>query len=146
VQQPLAQYDDGSDSEGTMLRKRALKVVLVLVGLIFIAGVYPLVTSVRDGWRANKEDPLPMGISLYVAQGIFLLLAARDPSANRGVINFAAWLNIAHAGVMTVMSIHLPNERQDLLVASAVFAGIGVILIALNPSKQSVEKAPATVA
>ena len=129
-----------------MLRKRALKVVLVLVGLIFIAGVYPLVTSVRDGWRANKEDPLPMGISLYVAQGIFLLLAARDPSANRGVINFAAWLNIAHAGVMTVMSIHLPNERQDLLVASAVFAGIGVILIALNPSKQSVEKAPATVA
>jgi len=129
-----------------MLRKRALKVVLVLVGLIFIAGVYPLVTSVRDGWRANKEDPLPMGISLYVAQGIFLLLAARDPSANRGVINFAAWLNIAHAGVMTVMSIHLPNERQELLVASAVFAGIGVILIALNPSKQSVEKAPATVA
>src|SRR5215469_36437 len=127
-----------------MLRKRALKVVLVLVGLIFIAGVYPLVTSVRDGWRANKEDPLPMGISLYVAQGIFLLLAARDPSANRGVINFAAWLNIAHAGVMTVMSIHLPNERLDLLVATAVFAGIGVILIALNPPRQSVEKASAT--
>jgi len=127
-----------------MLRKRALKVVLVLVGLIFIAGVYPLATSVRDGWRANKEDPLPMGISLYVAQGIFLLLAARDPPANRGVINFAAWLNIAHAGVMTVMSIHLPNERLDLLVASAVFAGIGVILIALNPPRQSVEKASAT--
>ena len=129
-----------------MLRKRALKVVLVLVGLIFIAGIYPLVTSVRDGWRANKEDPLPMGISLYVAQGIFLLLAARDPSANRGVINFAAWLNIAHAGVMTVMSIHLPNERQDLLIASAVFAGIGVVLIALNPPRQSVDKASAAVA
>jgi hypothetical protein len=126
-----------------MLRKRALKVVLILVGLVFIAGVYPLVASVRDGWRANKEDSLPMGISLYVAQGIFLLLAARDPSANRGVINFAAWLNIAHASVMTVMSIHLPNGRQDLLVASAVFAGIGVILIALNPPKQSVEKASA---
>src|SRR5215470_16703120 len=94
-----------------MWRKRVLKVVLVVERLIFVAGIYPLVTSVRDGWRANKEDPLPMGISLYVAQGIFLLLAARDPSANRGVINFAAWLNIAHAGVMTVMSIHLPNER-----------------------------------
>jgi len=59
-----------------------------------------------------------MGISLYVMQGIFLLLAARDPSANRGVITFAAWLNIAHAAVMTVMSIHLPHEHQDLLVAS----------------------------
>jgi hypothetical protein len=67
-----------------MRRERALKVVLVVVGLIFIAGIYPLITSVRDGWRANKEDPLPMGISLYVTQGIFLLLAARDPLANRG--------------------------------------------------------------
>ena len=80
-----------------MWRKRVLRVVLVVVGLIFIAGIYPLITSVRDGWRANKEDPLPMGISLYVTQGIFLLLAARDPMAHRAGIIFAAWLNIAHA-------------------------------------------------
>jgi hypothetical protein len=129
-----------------MWRKRVLKVVLVVVGLIFIAGVYPLVTSVRDGWRANKEDSLPMGISLYVTQGVFLLLASRDPLANRGVITFAAWLNIAHASVMTIMSIHLPNERQDLLVASAVFAVIGVVLIALAPAKQPVERSSAVVA
>ena len=129
-----------------MWRKRALRIVLVVVGLIFIAGIYPLVTSVRDGWRANKEDPLPMGISLYVTQGVFLLLASRDPLANRGVITFAAWLNIARAGVMTVMAIHLPNERQDLLVASAVFAAIGATLIALTPGKQSVEKASSVVA
>ena len=62
-----------------MLRERALRIVLVIVGLIFLAGVYPLITSIREGWQANKEDPLPMGISLYVMQGIFLLLAARDP-------------------------------------------------------------------
>lgn len=123
-----------------MRRERALKVVLVVVGLIFIAGIYPLTTSVRDGWRANKEDPLPMGISLYVTQGIFLLLAARDPLANRGVITFAAWLNIAHAGVMTVMAIHLPNERQDLLVASAVFGAIGAVLITLPPRTQPAER------
>ena len=123
-----------------MRRERALKVVLVVVGLIFVAGVYPLVTSVRDGWRANKEDPLPMGISLYVTQGIFLLLAARDPLVNRGVITFAAWLNIAHAGVMTVMAIHLPNERQDLLVASAVFGAIGAVLITLPPRTQPAER------
>jgi|SRR5580692_6916955 hypothetical protein len=116
-----------------MRRERALRIVLVIVGLIFLAGVYPLCTSIREGWQANKEDSLPMGISLYVMQGIFLLLAARDPSANRGVIRFAAWLNIAHAAVMTVMSIHLPHERQDLLVASAIFCLIGVILIALLP-------------
>jgi quinol-cytochrome oxidoreductase complex cytochrome b subunit len=85
-------------------------------------------------------------VSLYVTQGVFLLLASRDPLANRGVITFAAWLNIAHAGVMTFMSIHLPNERQDLLVASAVFAVIGVVLIALTPAKQPVERASGVVA
>src|SRR5215831_5180979 len=122
-----------------MWRKRVLKVVLVVERLIFVAGIYPLVTSVRDGWRANKEDPLPMGISLYVTQGVFLLLASRDPLANRGVITFAAWLNIAHAGIMTIMSIHLPNERRDLLVASAIFAVIGAVLIALLPAKRSLK-------
>jgi hypothetical protein len=100
-------------------------------------GVYPLVTSVRQGWQANKEDAEPMGISLYVMQGIFLLLSARHPVENRGVITFAVWLNIAHAAVMTVMAIHLPNERQDLLIASGVFALIGVGFIALLPAKQS---------
>jgi hypothetical protein len=48
-------------------------------------------------------------------------------------------LNIAHATVMTVMAVHLPNERQGLLIASAVFAGIGAVLILLAPAKQSGE-------
>jgi hypothetical protein len=46
-------------------------------------------------------------------------------------------LNIAHAAVMTVMAIHLPNERQDLPIGSGVFALVGVGLIALLPAKQS---------
>jgi hypothetical protein len=101
-----------------MRRERALKVVLVVVGLVFSAGIYPVVTSVRDGWQANKEDALPMMLSLYITLWIFLLLAERNPSANRSVIAFAAWANIAHGAVMAV---HLPNERGDLLIAAAVF-------------------------
>ena len=124
-----------------MKRDRALRILLVLFGLIFVAGVYPLITSVRSGWQANREDAEPMGLSLYVTMGIFLLVAARNPSANRGVIAFAAWLNIAHAAVMAVMAIHLPNERQDLLIASAVFAAIGAALILLPPPEQLSERA-----
>src|SRR2546427_535572 len=89
-----------------MNRERALKVVLVLVGLLFSAGIYPVVTSVRSGWEANKEDALPMMLSLYVTLGIFLLLAARNPSANRSVIAFAAWSSFAHAAVMAVFGGH----------------------------------------
>jgi hypothetical protein len=124
-----------------MNREKALKILLVLFGLIFVAGVYPLIASVRSGWQANKEDAEPMALSLYVTMGIFLLVAARNPSANRGVIAFAAWLNIAHAAVMAVMAIHLPNERQDLLIASAVFAAIGAALILLPPPEQLSERA-----
>ena len=118
-----------------MIRERALKVVLIVVGLIFTAGLYPIFTTVRDGWQANKEDATPMMLSLYVALGIFLLLAARNPAANRSVIIYGGWANIAHASVMTVMAIHLPNERADMLVASAVFAFIGFVLIALAPTR-----------
>ena len=124
-----------------MKRERALKGVLILLGLLFSAAIYPVVTSVRDGWQANKEDALPMMMSLYFTLGIFLLLAARNPAANRTVIAFAAWSSFAHGAVMAVMSIHLANERRDLLVAAAVFGAIGAVLIALAPAKQPVERA-----
>jgi hypothetical protein len=128
-----------------MWQERALKVVLVVVGLLFTAGIYPLVTSVRSGWQANKEDASPMMLSLYVTLGIFLLLAARNPSANRSVIAFAAWSSFAHAAVMAVMAVHLPNEREGLLGAAAVFGVIGAPLIALAPAKPSVERVSVAV-
>jgi len=120
-----------------MNRDKALRILLVLLGLLFTAGLYPLVTSIRDGWHANKEDALPMMLSLYITLGIFLLLAARNPSVNRSVISFAAWSSFAHGGVMAIMSTHLPNERGDLLVAAAVFGVIGAVLLALAPRKHA---------
>ena len=39
--------------EDTMIRERALKVALVLVGLLFLAGVYPVAV---DLWQANPSD------------------------------------------------------------------------------------------
>jgi len=127
-----------------MNRDKVLRILLILLGLTFTAAIYPLITSVRSGWQANQEDAEPMGLSLYVMMGIFLLLAARNPSANRGVITFAAWLNIAHAAVMAVMAVHLPNEREGLLIAAAVFGLIGAVLILLSPTSQLGEWATGT--
>ncbi len=127
-----------------MNRDKVLRILLILLGLTFTAAIYPLITSVRSGWQANQEDAEPMGLSLYVMMGIFLLLAARNPSANRGVITFAAWLNIAHAAVMAVMAVHLPNEREGLLIAAAVFGLIGAVLILLSPTSQLGERATGT--
>src|SRR2546426_4892715 len=80
--------------EGTMRRERLLKVVLVLVGLLFLALAYPLIMLVR------QEPALAMMLSLYVTLGVFLLLAARNPPANRSLIAFTAWSSFAHAAVM----------------------------------------------
>jgi len=127
-----------------MNRDKVLRILFILLGLTFTAAIYPLITSVRSGWQANQEDAEPMGLSLYVMMGIFLLLAARNPSANGGVITFAAWLNIAHAAVMAVMAVHLPNEREGLLIAAAVFGLIGAVLILLSPTSQLGERATGT--
>ena len=78
--------------------------------------------------------------------GIFLLLAARNPSAHRSVIAYAAWANIAHGAVMAVMAVHLANERRDLLIAAALFGAIGAALIALAPAKQAAERVSASIA
>jgi len=124
-----------------MIRQRALKVVLVLVGLLFSAAIYPVTMSL---WKMNESDyGDDMMLSLYFALGIFLLMAVRNPPANRSLIAFAAWSSFAHGAVMAVLAVHLANERRDLLSAVAVLVFIGVALIALAPAKQSGERASA---
>ena len=126
-----------------MWRERVLKVVLVLVGLLFLAGVYPLMMSL---WQQKQQDTEPMMLSVYVTLGIFLLLAARNPSANRSLIAFTAWSSIAHAAVMAVQSFYMASERGELLFAVAALGIIGVALIVLAPIKQSGERVSAAVA
>ncbi len=127
-----------------MTRERVLKVVLVLVGLLFSAGIYPLTMSLRKLNEADYGDD--MMLSLYVTLGVFLLMSVRKPSANRSLIAFAAWSSFAHGVVMAVLAVHIPKERTGLLIAVAVLVAIGVALIVLAPAKQSRELAPATAA
>ena len=122
-----------------MKRERVLKVVLVVLGLLFCAGVYPLVLM------AKEEPALAMMMSLYVTLGIFLLLAARNPSANRSLIGFTAWSSFAHATVMGVQAYLNFIARRELL-GVAIFIVIGVALIALAPARQPVERASTVAA
>jgi hypothetical protein len=55
--------------EGTMNRERTLKVALVLVGLLFSAGIYPMTMIL---WQRNQSDyGDAMMLSLYFTLGIF---------------------------------------------------------------------------
>ena len=118
-----------------MRRERALKVVLVVVGLIFFGLVYPLTMFVR------QEPALAMMLSVYVTLGIFLLLAARDPSANRSLIAFTAWSSFAHAALMAVQAFrHLIQSGELWGVAALII--IGIFLIVLAPGKTLIPTSP----
>jgi Family of unknown function (DUF6632) len=116
--------------EDTMTRERALKAVLVLVGLIFIALAYPMVLMFRP------EPALAMMLCVYATLGIFLLLAVRDPAAHCSLIAFTAWSSLAHAIIMGWQA-YLKIVQRGELIGVAVLAVIGVVLVVLAPSNQT---------
>ena len=119
-----------------MIRERALQVLLILSGLVCLAGLYPLSGALREGpaTTINRQDQMILGI--YISLGVFLLIAARNPRQHRTLILFAGWSTLAHDGVMIVQGIQYHDLRNDLL-GFAFIAVIGLALIALTPAKQA---------
>jgi len=121
-----------------MIRERALKVAMVLVGLLFVAGIYPVATAI---WQPSASDDAGdmMMLSLYIALGIFLLIAVRNPAAHRSLIAFAAWSSFAHAVVMSALAFQHQHasDRTGFLAGSAALVVIGVVLLALAPAKSA---------
>jgi len=112
-----------------MNREVALKVVLAVVGLLFIALGYPMLVFIR------QAPALSMQFSLYVTLGVFLLVAIRNPSGSRSVIAFTAWSSFAHAALMGTQACANMVASGEL-IGVAVLVIIGVVLIALAPPKQ----------
>jgi hypothetical protein len=112
-----------------MKRELALKIVLAVVGVLFLALVYPMAIFIR------QEPALSMMLSLYVTLGIFLLLAIRNPSGSRSVIAFTAWSSFAHAALMGSQALLNMISRVELIGVGALMV-IGAALIALAPLKQ----------
>ena len=114
-----------------MNRQRALKVVLVVVGLFFVAAVLPVAGGILHPEQSDTGDTMMM--SLYATLGVFLLLATRNPSAHRTIIAFTAWSSFAHALVMSLLGLRIPSDRYGFLIGSAILAVIGAILLVLAP-------------
>ncbi len=108
------------------MRLKALRGVLAVVGVLFLASGYPMVDSLR------REPALAMMLSLYVTLGIFLLLAIREPWKSRSVIAFAAWSSFAHAAVMGFQAWRGMVDRGEL-IGVGILLVVGVALVALRP-------------
>lgn len=108
-----------------MNRETILKIVLAVVGVLFLLMAYPMVVFVR------QEPALSMMMSVYATLGIFLLLAVRNPSAHRSLIAFTAWSSLAHAVLMGTQA-ELGMVARGELIGVAVIAVIGIVLLALR--------------
>ena len=116
------------------MRERALKVVLILVGLFFTAAIIPTWNGIR-GADPNTGDTMQMAI--YATLGVFLLLAVRNPIAYRSVIAFAAWSSFAHAVTMGSLGFEMPPLKTGFISASLILIVIGTALLVLLPRRRS---------
>ena len=118
-----------------MKRERMLQVAVGLLGLFYVALIYPLYTDLAHSkWLLEmKNECEPMFLSWFIALGPFLLLAARKPSSHRSLIAFAACQSLVHSSVMTIQTVEawkhgVHRDFTDVIVVGV----IGGILLALS--------------
>ncbi len=112
-------------------RLRALRYVLVVVGIIFIVGVFPLMLFWPSGWRWTpyQTEYEQMILGIYATLGVFLLVAARDPLRHLSLNWFTVVSSVVHGGIMAVQAAverfercHLTGDIPALFVVAAVLA------------------------
>jgi hypothetical protein len=112
-------------------RTRYLSAALIVVGLIFIFGIYPLTIIWPSGWawHAGQSHYLQMILGIYATLGVFLLIASRNPLANLSLIWFTIWSSVVHGGIMAAQALsdrqfmgHLWGDVLALFVVAAVLA------------------------
>ncbi len=113
---------------------RVLRITLLVLGVIFIVGIYPLTRLWPSGWAwtPSQSEYLQMILAIYATLGVFLLRAARDPLANLSLIWFTVWSSIVHALVMAVQALRDPAERGHLPGDVLVLLAVGVALALLT--------------
>jgi hypothetical protein len=94
-----------------------LKLALNVFGVVFIL-VYPLGMIWPSGWvwhGGQGQYYLQMICGVYAVLGVFLIAAARNPSAHRSLILFTVWSSIVHAAIMAVQAMHDGHELGHLV-------------------------------
>jgi len=117
-----------------------LRIALVAVGVIFLAGIYPLTIIWPAGWawhHTGQSMYLQMILGIYATLGVFLILASRDPLAHRSLIWFAIWSSVVHAAIMTVQAIAYPEHRGHLYGDVPALLIVAIVLALLMPRRST---------
>jgi len=117
-------------------RIKYLRIVLVLVGLTFTFGIWPLGIVWPSGWvwhEAGRSEYLEMILGIYATLGVFLMLAARDPMAHISLIWFAIWSSIVHGGIMGIQSVADSRHIGHLWGDVAALIAVAIVMAVLTP-------------
>ena len=127
-------------------RLRYLRFALRTFAVVFVFGVYPLTVFWPSGWswHAGQSEYLQMIIAIYATLGVFLWLAARDPSRHVSLISFTIWSSIVHGVTMAVQSVanaqhfgHLYGDVPALFVVAAVLGWLSPQALTLRFAKNA---------
>jgi hypothetical protein len=120
-----------------------LRIALLLVGLIFVFGIYPLTIVWPSGWswHTGHSDYLQMILGIYATLGVFLVIASRNPMANLSLIWFTVWSSVVHGGIMAVQSFEMPENMGHLEGDVAALFGVAIVLAVLTPRGEKTAKA-----
>ncbi|CEK11582.1 DUF6632 domain-containing protein [Legionella hackeliae] len=125
-------------------RVRILKPALILIGLVFIFGIYPLTVYWPAGWAwhlIGNSLYLQMILGIYATLGVFLILAARNPLEHLSLIWFTVWSSIVHGGIMAVQAIYYPKHIGHLLGDVPALIICALILGILTPRAKQLKHA-----
>ena len=98
-------------------RQQYLRIALIVFGVIFTFGIYPLGLLWPSGWTWGHSHShyFLMIVGVYATLGIFLLMASRDPARNTSLIWFTVWSSVVHAVIMAYQSFADGAERGHLV-------------------------------
>jgi hypothetical protein len=116
-------------------RIKYLRIALVLVGVIFIVGIYSLTIIWPSGWswHTGHSDYLQMILGVYATLGVFLIVASRNPLAHLSLIWFTVWSSVVHAGIMAAQSLTNPEQRGHLWGDVPALLIVAALLALLTP-------------
>lgn len=120
-------------------RVKYLRIALLVVGVIFIVGIYPLTIIWPSGWAWNtgQSEYLQMILGIYATLGVFLVIASRSPLAHRSLIWFTVVQRSAW-GIMAAQSLTNAQYMAHLWGDVLALFLVGIVLALLMPRRVSV--------
>jgi len=116
-------------------RQQYLRIALIVFGVIFTFGIYPLGLVWPSGWTWGQSHShyFLMIVGVYATLGIFLIMASKDPARNTSLIWFTVWSSVVHALIMAYQSLADSAERGHLVGDVPALLLVAVVLAALTP-------------